>query len=138
MTTDTFITILSASGVVLVTIYNIVSSKHYRKAKQAQVDSLQATINSKQAEIDSLNHFTSSHVLAEYQALKSILESSIDRHKEIVAEKDKQIAEADVRQQASAGSPLSQGQGEVGVIENCTLSLTTVRNDFTMTIYYTE
>lgn len=92
MTAETLITILSASGVVLVTIYNVVSSKHYRKAKQAQVDSLQATINSKQAEIDTTKHFTSSQVFAEYQAQKAILEPALDKYKKIVAKRDEQIA----------------------------------------------
>ena len=96
MTAETFITILSVVGVILVTIYNIVSSKHYRDAKQAEVDSLTATIDSKQAEIDTLKQFQSSHVFDEHQAMKSMLESYIERLKEVVAEleseKDKQIA----------------------------------------------
>ena len=98
MTADSFITILSVAGVILVTVYNIVSSKHYREAKQAEVDSLTATIDSKQAEIDSLKQFTSSHVFDEHQAMKSMLESSIDRLQLVIADKDRQVAELEAEQ----------------------------------------
>lgn len=96
MTAETFLTILSVSSVILVTVANLFYSKHYREAKKAEVDSLTATIQSKQAEIDSLKQFQSSHVLAEHQAMKSMLESYIERLKDVVAEleseKDKQLA----------------------------------------------
>ena len=65
-----------------------------------------ATIESKQAEIDSLKQFTSSHVFAEYQGMKTVLEDSIDRHKEELAEKDKQIAEANLKHQAVESNTL--------------------------------
>ncbi|MFC1749658.1 hypothetical protein ACFL2V_12725 [Pseudomonadota bacterium] len=70
MTAETFITILSASGVILVTIYNIVSSKHYRAAKQAEIDSLKQ-------QIDTLTQLTSPEVMRHFKATKKMLEDTI-------------------------------------------------------------
>ena len=70
MTTDTFITILSVAGVILVTIYNIVSSKHYREAKQAEIDSLKQ-------QIDTLTQLTSPEVMRHFKATKEMLEDTI-------------------------------------------------------------
>ena len=110
MTAEAFITILSASGVILVTIYNIVSSKHYREAKQAEIDSKDATIQSKQSEIDTLVRFTSSHVLAEYDALKEMSEKRVARYEQEAAQKNKELLDARIQHLLT--------KGELTILEN--------------------
>ena len=70
MTAETIITILSVSSIILVTIYNIVSSKRYREAKQAEIDSLKQ-------QIDTLTQLTSPEVMRHFKATKEMLEDTI-------------------------------------------------------------
>ena len=92
MTAETFITILSASGLILVTIANIFYNRHYRDAKQAEIDSLRQ-------QIDTLKQLTSPEVLEHFKATKEMLEDKISRFEQVITQKDKEIAEAKFKRQ---------------------------------------
>ena len=92
MTADQIITILSVSSVILVTFANIFYNRHYRDAKQAEIDSLKQ-------QIDTLKQLTSPEVLKHFKATKEMLEDKIGRFGQVITQKDKEIAEAKFKRQ---------------------------------------
>ncbi len=144
MTAETFLAILSASGLILVTFANIFYNRHYRDSKQAEIAALKA-------QIASIEQFTSSHVLDEHTAMKSMLESYIERQKagiakleiekneqvaviaekdsqtaKMEAQKDKQIAEANVKYRRERLHMLDRQQRTA----HAALQLSTAFNDY--------
>ena len=93
MTPETLTTILSLIALILYGIGQLFYNRHYRKAKQAQLDAKDSEIASLTRHLETLKELTSPELLKHLKATKEGLEDVIKKLRDDAASKDKQIAQ---------------------------------------------